>query len=101
MEPIAPASICRARHNAASASEPSGQNRAFEVHEVELYCSRSLESALWRSSSIQTDPERDVRSLRPIGDLFQYRSVLRQLATRSAGLLGLTRYRAALPFDAP
>ena len=88
-------------HNVASASEPSGQNRAFEVHEVELYCSRSLESALWRSSSIQTDPERDVRSLRPIGDLFQYRSVLRQLATRSAGLLGLTRHRAALPFDAP
>lgn len=45
---------------------------------------------LWHSSYIQTYLERDVRRLRQVGDLTQYRSFLRVLAARSAQLLNLT-----------
>ena len=45
---------------------------------------------LWHSSYIQTYLERDVRRLRQVGDLTQYRNFLRVLAARSAQLLNLT-----------
>lgn len=44
---------------------------------------------LWHASYIQTYLERDVRSLRQIGDLTLFRNFLRALAARSAQLLNL------------
>jgi hypothetical protein len=46
--------------------------------------------ALWRSSYIQTYLERDVRTLRQVGDLALFHTFLRALAARSAHLLNLT-----------
>ncbi len=46
--------------------------------------------ALWHSSYIQTYLERDVRTLRQIGDLTQFQIFLRTLAARSGQLLNLT-----------
>ena len=45
---------------------------------------------LWHSSYIQTYLERDVRSLRQVGDLSQFRNMLRALAARSAQLLNIS-----------
>ncbi len=44
---------------------------------------------LWHGSYVQTYLERDVRSLRQVGDLTQFQSFLRMLAARSAQLLNL------------
>lgn len=44
---------------------------------------------LWHGSYVQTYIERDVRSLRQIGDLSQFQSFLQALAARSAQLLNL------------
>ncbi len=44
----------------------------------------------WHSAYIQTYLERDVRMLRQVGDLTQYRLFLRLLAARSGQLLNLT-----------
>ena len=48
------------------------------------------EPSLWHGSYIQTYLERDVRSLRQVGDLTGFRSFLRVLAARSGQLLNLT-----------
>jgi predicted AAA+ superfamily ATPase len=45
---------------------------------------------LWYASYVQTYLERDVRTLRQVGDLTQFQSFLRTLAARSAQLLNLT-----------
>jgi hypothetical protein len=45
---------------------------------------------LWHASYIQTYLERDVRSLRQVGDLAQFQNFLRMLAARSGQLLNLT-----------
>jgi len=45
--------------------------------------------AMWHASYIQTYIERDVRTLRQVGDLMQFQSFLRALAARSAQLLNL------------
>ena len=45
---------------------------------------------LWYSSYVQTYLERDVRSLRQVGDLTSFQSFLRALAARSGQLLNLT-----------
>ena len=45
---------------------------------------------LWHSSYMQTYLERDVRTLRQVGDLIQYQIFLRILAVRSGQLLNLT-----------
>ena len=45
---------------------------------------------LWQASYIQTYLERDVRTLRQVGDLTQYQNFLRVLAARSAQFLNLT-----------
>ena len=45
--------------------------------------------ALWHASYIQTYLERDVRSIRQIGDLTQFQNMLRVLAARSGQLLNL------------
>jgi len=46
--------------------------------------------ALWQAGYIQTYLERDVRSLRQVGDLTLFQALLRALAARSAQLLNLT-----------
>jgi hypothetical protein len=46
--------------------------------------------SLWHASYIQTYLERDVRGIRQIGDLSQFQSFLRLLASRSAQLVNLT-----------
>ena len=48
------------------------------------------DASLWHAAYIQTYLERDVRMLRQVGDLTQYRLFLRLLAARSGQLLNLT-----------
>jgi predicted AAA+ superfamily ATPase len=45
---------------------------------------------LWHASYVQTYLERDVRTLRQVGDLTQFQSFIRALAARSAQLLNIT-----------
>ena len=45
---------------------------------------------LWHASYIQTYVERDVRTLRQVGDLTQFQSFLRMIAARSGQLLNLS-----------
>jgi predicted AAA+ superfamily ATPase len=56
----------------------------------ELVAHPARDIALWHSSYIRTYLERDVRSLRQVGDLTQFQSFLRALAARSAQLLSLS-----------
>ena len=56
----------------------------------ELTTHSDRDFTLWHSSYIQTYLERDVRSLRQIGDLSQFQIFLRTLAARSGQLLNLT-----------
>ncbi len=56
----------------------------------ELSAHPKRDAALWHSSYIQTYLERDVRTLRQVGDLTQFQNFLRALAARSAGLLHLS-----------
>lgn len=56
----------------------------------ELVSQPERDVSLWHSSYIQTCLERDVRTLRQVGDLTQYQNFLRVLAARSAQLLNLT-----------
>jgi len=56
----------------------------------ELVANPQRDARLWQASYMQTYLERDVRNLRNIGDLTQFQSFLRSLATRSAGLLNLS-----------
>ncbi|MBW7864835.1 MAG: ATP-binding protein [Candidatus Hydrogenedens sp.] len=55
----------------------------------ELAANPRRDAALWHASYIQTYLERDVRSLRQVGDLTQFQSFLRALAARSAQLVNL------------
>jgi predicted AAA+ superfamily ATPase len=56
----------------------------------ELVASPGRNQALWHSSYVQTYLERDVRSLRQVGDLSQFQAFLRALAARSGQLLRLS-----------
>ena len=56
----------------------------------ELAAQPDRDASLWHASYIQTYLERDVRTLRQVGDLTQYHGFLRLLAARSAQLLSLT-----------
>lgn len=56
----------------------------------ELIADSTKDSTLWYASYIQTYLERDVRSLRQVGDLTTFQSFLRAIAARSGGLLNLT-----------
>jgi len=56
----------------------------------ELVASPARDFSLWHSSYVQTYLERDVRSLRQVGDLTSFQSFLRALAARSGQLLNLT-----------
>ncbi len=56
----------------------------------ELVAEPHRDIALWHSSYGQTYLERDVRSLRQVGDLISFQSFLRALAARTGQLLNLT-----------
>ncbi len=56
----------------------------------ELAANPERDISLWHASYVQTYLERDVRSLRQVGDLSQFQAFLRALAARSAQLLNLT-----------
>ena len=56
----------------------------------ELTTNPDRDVSLWHSSYVQTYLERDVRSLRQIGDLTQFQTFLSTLAARSTQLLNLT-----------
>jgi len=56
----------------------------------ELVAAPSRDAGLWQASYVQTYLERDVRSLRQVGDLSRFRDFLRLLAARSAQLLNLS-----------
>ena len=56
----------------------------------EIVADPGRDAGLWQGSYVQTYLERDVRTLRQVGDLTQFQSFLRALAARSAQLLNLT-----------
>jgi hypothetical protein len=56
----------------------------------ELVSEPDRDIPLWHSSYIQTYLERDVRSLRQVGDLTSFQNFLRALAARTGQLLNLT-----------
>jgi uncharacterized protein len=56
----------------------------------ELLAYPGRDSNLWQAGYVQTYLERDVRTLRQVGDLSQFQHFLRALAARSAQLLSLT-----------
>ncbi len=56
----------------------------------ELAVNPDRDTALWHASYVQTYLERDVRSLRQVGDLTLFQNFLRALAARSAQLLHLS-----------
>lgn len=56
----------------------------------ELAIQPDRDTSLWHASYIQTYLERDVRTIRQVGDLIQYQNFVRVLAARSAQLLNLT-----------
>ena len=56
----------------------------------ELATQPDRDASLWHASYIQAYLERDVRTLRQLGDLTQHQNSLRVLAARSAQLLNLT-----------
>jgi len=56
----------------------------------ELAAEPDRDLSLWHSSYMQTYLERDVRSLRQVGDLTSFQSFLRTLAARTGQLLNLT-----------
>jgi hypothetical protein len=56
----------------------------------ELVAHPRRDFALWHASYVQTYLERDVRSVRQVGDLTLFQSFLRALAARSAQLLSLS-----------
>jgi len=56
----------------------------------ELVAEPNRDLFLWHASYVQTYLERDVRSLRQVGDLTLFQGFLRMLATRSGKLLNLT-----------
>jgi hypothetical protein len=56
----------------------------------ELNVEPDRDISLWHSSYLQTYLERDVRSLRQVGDLTLFQNFLRALAARSAQLLNLS-----------
>jgi predicted AAA+ superfamily ATPase len=56
----------------------------------ELVARPRRDFTLWHSSYVQTYLERDVRSLRQVGDLVEFQRFLRAVAARSAQLLDLS-----------
>ena len=62
----------------------------------ELWAQPDRDHAMWHASYMQTYLERDVRSLRQIGDLTSFQIFLRSLAARAGSLLNLTNLSSDL-----
>jgi len=56
----------------------------------ELISRKNTETELWHASYVQSYLERDVRSIRQVGDLILFQTFLRALAARSGQLLNLS-----------
>jgi hypothetical protein len=56
----------------------------------ELVANPRRDLSLWHAGYVQTYLERDVRTIRQVGDLNQFQSFLRALAARTAQLISLT-----------
>ena len=77
-----------------------GKRRKTAHHEIwldslrgcypELVANPGRDISLWHASYVQTYLERDVRTIRQVGDLNQFQSFLRALAARTAQLISLT-----------
>jgi predicted AAA+ superfamily ATPase len=79
------------KHPAVNHRVPSDLWRSFlRGGYPELVAEPDRDIWLWHSSYVQTYLERDVRSLRQIGDLISFQSFLRALAARTGQLLNLT-----------
>ena len=82
----------------ATRSRPPGTPAAFDLlwrHFLrggypELAAQPGRDATLWHSSYLQTYLERDVRTLRQVGNLTQYQNFLRIVAARTAQLFNLT-----------
>src|SRR5262249_33100381 len=72
------------------ASSLAGAERWIRGGFPELVLRPELDLNLWYSSYVQTYLERDVRTLRQIGDLGEYQRFLEMTATRNGQLLDLT-----------
>ncbi len=80
--------------------EPGGAKESSLYREIwhgflrgsypELAANPGRDINLWHASYIQTYLERDVRTIRQVGDLSQFQSFLRALAARTAQILSLT-----------
>lgn len=66
------------------------QQALFRGGFPEPTCDPELDARLWLASYLQTYLERDVRSLRQVGDLGDFRRFLFLLASRAGSLLNLT-----------
>jgi predicted AAA+ superfamily ATPase len=73
-----------------SIPHPELWKRFLRGNYPELVANPKRDVALWHSSYVQTYLERDVRTLRNVGDLTQFQNFLRALAARSAQLLNLS-----------
>ena len=67
-------------------------NRIIRGGFPELAASPRRDSALWHASYIQTYLERDVRTLRQLGDLTTFQSFLRLLAAQSGQLFNMASF---------
>ncbi|MFB3890536.1 MAG: ATP-binding protein [Phycisphaerae bacterium] len=82
----------QARKSGARTAAPTGRqlwSSFLRGGYPEIVADRRRNAALWHASYIQTYMERDVRSLRQVGDLTQFQNFLLALAARSAQLLNL------------
>ena len=80
--------------------KPGGRRRKTAHHEIwldslrgfypELVANPGRDVSLWHAGYVQTYLERDVRTIRQVGDLNQFQSFLRALAARTAQLISLT-----------
>ncbi len=73
-----------------SIAYPELWKRFLRGNYPELVAQPKRDITLWHSSYVQTYLERDVRTLRNVGDLTQFQNFLRALAARSAQLLNLS-----------
>jgi uncharacterized protein len=80
----------RQTHSRRSISYPNLWARVLRGGYPELAAHPGRDASLWHASYVQTYLERDVRTLRQVGDLTQFQMFLRALAARNGQLLNLT-----------
>lgn len=89
LDGASPGGFPRASHEAASLDRQELWTSLVRGSYPEVALDPSRDAWLWNQSYIRTYLERDVRSLRQVGDLTSFQNFLRALAVRSAGLLNL------------